>query len=57
MSVSKDVELAFVGLTPNPVSTNGAYLIQIGATEDYRTWGDWSGTTWGDLASMEWGSD
>ena len=54
MSVSKDVSITFIGITPNPVQTQGAYLVQVGATPIVHTWGDWSSSTWGSLASMKW---
>ena len=56
MSLAKEIQITFIGLTPNPVSTGNTYLIQIGITEIDRIWLDWAGTIWANVASLKWGA-
>lgn len=57
MSVSKSAEITFFGITPNPVDTQSAYLVQAGASESYNTWSKHATSKWADLSAMKWGSD
>ena len=57
MSVSKPVTIQFIGMTPNPVEVQSAYLAQVGAAESYNTWSKYESTTWAGMSGMKWGSD
>lgn len=57
MSVSKSASIEFFGITPNPVKTQSAYLVQAGASENYNTWSKYERTSWADMSAMKWGSD
>lgn len=56
MSLAKDVTIGSAGITPNPVAVNGAYLIQIGATETTHIWSDWASSTWASVSGLTWGA-
>jgi hypothetical protein len=55
-SLAKDLQITFVGLTPNPVNVMGAYLVSIGVAEVDRVWLDWASTIWANVASLKWGA-
>ncbi len=57
MSVSKSATIEFFGITPNPVKTQSAYLVQAEASENYNTWSKYERTSWADMSAMKWGSD
>lgn len=56
MSFAKDIQVSFIGLTPNPVKTGNTFLIQVGITEVDRIWLDWASTIWANVASLKWGA-
>jgi len=55
-SLAKDLQITFVGLTPNPVNVMGAYLVSIGVAEVDRVWLDWATTIWANVAGLKWGA-
>ena len=55
-SLAKDLQITFVGLTPNPVNVMGAYLVSIGVAEIDRVWLDWASMIWANVAGLKWGA-
>ena len=56
MSLAKDVTIEHAGMTPNPVAVNGAYLVQIEASEIPHIWNDWASSTWASVTGLQWGA-
>lgn len=56
MSLAKDVEIMSAGMTPNPVTANGTYLVQIEAEEIPHIWNDWASSTWASVTGKQWGA-
>lgn len=55
-SLAKDIQITFVGLTPNPVNVLSAYLVSVGVVEVDRVWMDWASTIWANVESLTWGA-
>lgn len=55
-SLAHDLQITFVGLTPNPVNALGTILVSVGVAEIDHVWLDWASTIWANVASLQWGA-
>lgn len=55
-SLAHDLQITFVGLTPNPVNALGTILVSVGVAEIDHVWLDWASTIWANVSSLQWGA-
>lgn len=55
VSLAEEVVISFVGMTPEPVSTDAVYLAQFGVSSESKRWTDRASLTWQTASIYKWG--